>query len=183
MPCLYTHKPRMHWLRISFKAKLIKVSKAIMIKFDSSTKLNLNYMQKWENIISVYKIHSDVADTSQSDEGSAGEVSVQVDLYTHPGTGEHKVTVKGLDKIYSSFAFSLSLNTFLYMFLHRYIYFFISMFIVVAANDLKWPKTQAFKPFVEINLIGPHLSGKRRRQITKTKNQSWSPKYNETFNL
>ncbi|KAF3834955.1 hypothetical protein F7725_027513 [Dissostichus mawsoni] len=63
---------------------------------------------------------------------AVGEVSIHVEIFTHPNTGEHKT--QGI-----------------------------------------------FRPFVEIYIIGPHLSDKKRKYATKSKNNSWAPKYNESF--
>lgn len=108
-----------------------------------------------------------------------GEISVQIDLFTHPGTGEHKVTVKG------KYIITHDQCVYIVIMTNYKIFFLASLNLpVVAANDLKWVIASGmFRPFVEINLIGPHLQDKKRKHATKSKSNNWSPKFNETFHL
>lgn len=120
-----------------------------------------------------------------------GEVSVQIELYTHPGNGERKVTVKGqfessqLKKLKMwHFKESLSLVSLITLSSSSSsLRVRVFAYVVVGANDLKWQTSGMFRPFVEITMIGPHLSDKKRKFQTKSKNNSWSPKFNETFHL
>jgi protein unc-13 len=57
------------------------------------------------------------------------------------------------------------------------------IYLVVAANSLKWRMSDMFHPYVELTMCGPYLSGKKRKHTTKTKSNTWMPKYNETFHL
>uniref|UniRef100_A0A1B0D855 Uncharacterized protein n=1 Tax=Phlebotomus papatasi TaxID=29031 RepID=A0A1B0D855_PHLPP len=51
------------------------------------------YTQTTDTLIKTF-ITSQIHEDPQNPEESVGEVSVQIDLFTHPGTGEHKVTLK-----------------------------------------------------------------------------------------
>ena len=57
---------------------------------------------------------------------------------------------------------------------------------VIAASDLRWMISAGivFRPYVEVSLLGPAISNmQKRKQATKSKNNTLMPKFNELFLL
>ncbi|KAG0726286.1 Protein unc-13 A [Chionoecetes opilio] len=139
-----------------------------------------------------------------TEEGTVGEISIQVDLYTHPGTGEQRINVKARHRAGSRAGTGRQQGSTQQGQAQRSkvtgsrtgqagragdiqaqggtVSSSSTAAAVVAANDLRWPTASGgmFRPFVEVNLIGPHLADKKRKFATKSKSNSLSPKYNES---
>ena len=51
----------------------------------------------------LYHLLNGYSHSGSTEEGTVGEISVQVDLYTHPGTGEQRINVKGESEFFPTF--------------------------------------------------------------------------------
>jgi protein unc-13 len=134
-----------------------------------------------DTLISTF-IHSERKQDVYAQNNPVGYVNLQASLFA-PGSGDNRLTVKIVSATDLHWPVKGQLHgilKFLCSILSHIHCFSVYVFGVCVSNKVC---LGGFRPYVELNVLGPNLHAQKRRQTTSNRTGSFSPTYNEIFHF